>query len=187
MTVPNGGGAEPLRFDARDELFLDGQPDAMASCYRECFGTVDRAVARFLNDVDRENVVQEVFFRLVSDRALRESFRGGSFAAWLSAVARNHALDYVRRRSRQKDLDPDELAAAAQQSFERQSQARELIGKFRDEVPESWRPVFDARFVQQLTQQEAADVLGISRTTLAYREVRIRHTLNRALRRMERE
>ena len=41
--------------------------------------------------------------------------------------------------------------------------------------------VFEARFVRQLTQREAASTLGISRTTLAYQEHRIRKLLRKHL------
>jgi RNA polymerase sigma-70 factor (ECF subfamily) len=37
--------------------------------------------------------------------------------------------------------------------------------------------VFELRFLQQMTQHEAAHALGIRRTTLAYRELRIRRAL----------
>ena len=48
-------------------------------------------------------------------------------------------------------------------------------------VEPEWLPVFEARFLRQLSQEEAAKELGIRRTTLAYRELRIRHRLRRFL------
>ena len=41
--------------------------------------------------------------------------------------------------------------------------------------------MFDLCLVQQLTQREAAAALGLHRTTLAYRELRIRRALRRFL------
>jgi RNA polymerase sigma-70 factor (ECF subfamily) len=184
----SGGGAQPLQFDACGARFLEGRRDAMAECYREFVGTVDGAVARYVGGVDRETVIEEVFFRLVSEPDLRAAYGGGCFAAWLSTVARNQAIDYLRRQRHQVGVDPDTLGeAAAQESFERQTVARELIAYYRAQVPAAWQSVFDARFLAQLNQQEAADLLGISRTTLAYREMRIRRLLLNALRRMDRE
>jgi RNA polymerase sigma-70 factor (ECF subfamily) len=39
--------------------------------------------------------------------------------------------------------------------------------------------VFDARFIQQLDQPEAARLLGMHRTTLIYQEYRVRTLLKR--------
>jgi RNA polymerase sigma-70 factor (ECF subfamily) len=53
-----------------------------------------------------------------------------------------------------------------------------LIERFRRErLPPDWVGVFERRFLEQLTQHEAARALGIRRTTLAYRELRIRRAL----------
>lgn len=41
--------------------------------------------------------------------------------------------------------------------------------------------MFELRFLHQLPQRDAASRLGINRTTLAYREVRIRRLLKRFL------
>ena len=58
-----------------------------------------------------------------------------------------------------------------------------FIARFlREALPEEWGPIFQARFVEQLDQREAARRLGMHRTTLAYREVRIRKLLRAYLR-----
>ena len=41
--------------------------------------------------------------------------------------------------------------------------------------------MFEARFLQHLNQSEAAALLGMRRTTLAYRELRIRALLRKFL------
>ena len=59
------------------------------------------------------------------------------------------------------------------------AEAALLIQKFCAEVlPPKWRPVFEARFVEHLTQTEAAAALRMRRTTLVYQELRIRSLLN---------
>jgi RNA polymerase sigma-70 factor (ECF subfamily) len=157
----------------------------MAQLYVDHFSTVDRSVGRVLQGADRETIVHEVFCRLLADANLRASFRGGSIRAWISTVGRNLALDYRRRRQREQpcgsaeDVHDDAHDAASPETL---LEARELIGRFRDErLPEKWRPVFDARFVQQLHQSEAARALGIHRTTLLYQEFRIRQLLRKFL------
>lgn len=53
-----------------------------------------------------------------------------------------------------------------------------LVERFQREVlPPKYRALFDARFLRQLPQREAARELGIERSTLAYQEQRVRELL----------
>ena len=68
------------------------------------------------------------------------------------------------------------------QSWETGSEARLLIDRFKQtRLPADWLGIFELRFLQQLPQREAAAQLAIHRTTLAYRELRIRRLLRRFL------
>ena len=65
-------------------------------------------------------------------------------------------------------------------SWEDAAHARLLVDEFRRRhVPPAWQGVFELRFLQQLPQREAAARLSMSRTTLAYREIRLRRLLKR--------
>jgi RNA polymerase sigma-70 factor (ECF subfamily) len=126
---------------------------------------------------DRETVIHELFSRLLTNGDLRRAFTGGSFVAWLTTVARNQAIDYQRRRGREVPLE-DEAPATGVASWAEAAEARVLIERFRRErLPREWGGVFERRFLEQMTQHEAARALGIRRTTLAYRELRIRRAL----------
>jgi RNA polymerase sigma-70 factor (ECF subfamily) len=164
--------------------FHDGDRAVIEELYREHFETVGRAVGSLLGAADRETVIHEVFFRLLTQPALRASFRDGDPGAWLAVVARNHAIDCARRRSREVPAGSggDLGAADAGDSGEAAMQARMLIERFRREVlPPKWAGVFEARFIRQLTQQDAAAMVGVGRTTLAYQEARVRRLLRRFL------
>jgi RNA polymerase sigma-70 factor (ECF subfamily) len=163
--------------------FHEGTSAAFELCYRDHFDTVDAAVGRILRGADRETVVHDVFARLMADRGLRESFRGGSLGAWLATVARNLAIDFARRQRFESPAGALPGGAARQaddEALERGVEVRLLVERFRREcLPSRWAPVFEARFLLQLDQPEAARRLGISRTTLAYQEYRVRRLLRR--------
>ena len=163
--------------------FHRGDRATFDALYREHFATVDGAVARTLRGADRETVVHEVFYHLMTNREARQGFQGGSIAAWLTTLARNKAIDFLRRQRREEPMgtDPEEFGAAPDsERFELKAEARLLLDQFRRTiVPPKWRSVFDARFLQELDQPQAAQALGISRTTLAYREYRIRGMMKR--------
>jgi len=164
------------RFHEGDRVIIEG-------IYREHFNTVSRAVGDMASPADRETLIHEIFLRLLSQAPLRCSFQGGELAAWLSVVSRNHAIDCARRRRREV---PVTAAAATDRpsldSGEAGIEARLLIERFRQEaLPSRWAGVFDARFLRQLSQAEAAQALGLGRTTLAYQEARVRRLLRRFL------
>ncbi len=170
--------------------FHDGNRDVMEQCYRDHYRTAATAVGRILADADAETVIHEVFFRLLSDRGMRESFRGGHFTAWLARVVTNGALDYRRRYSRERSSDQDDAAAreypVTQPLQDEELGAKVLIERFRRErLPPEWDTLFVARFLRSLPQRAAAKELGIHRTTLVYREARIRALLRKFLLRTE--
>ena len=170
----------------------DGERAVVEQCYREHYGTVAAAIARILTEADTETVTHEVFYRLLSDRGLRENFHGGSFGAWIARVATNRALDYRRRYRREQSELPEGAAApvdpgAAADRADDELAARMLVDRFRREcLPPAWGAVFDARFLRHLPQRLAAKELGMHRTTLVYRESRIRALLTKFLLRAER-
>lgn len=183
MTVPEATRPAAPVDAAWLEAFHAGARSIIETCYREHFATVDRAIGEILRGADRETVVHEVFSRLIAREDLRRAFRGGSLGAWLTAVARNQAIDYRRRLAREAPLLAGETAGrAGVAGWEEAAEARILIERFRREhLPPAWEDVFELCFLRQLSQREAGAELGISRTTLAYRELRIRLRLRRFL------
>jgi RNA polymerase sigma-70 factor (ECF subfamily) len=170
------------------QAFYEGGPAAMSALYRTHFSTVKAAVAAVLPGADGETAIHEVFLRLISNEQLRRAYRTGSFSNWLFTVARHHAIDCARRRARET---PAGLTVQEHEgnfaALENELEARALIRKFRDRLPTEWLGVFDARFVDQLDQRQAARAAGVPRTTLVYREHRIRSLLRAFLLDGERE
>jgi RNA polymerase sigma-70 factor (ECF subfamily) len=154
--------------------FYRGDRSVLTASYLRHFDAVRSTVLRVLGGADADTVVHNVFFRLVSDAKLRQNFRGGNFEAWLSTVARNEALNFRRRQGRERPLT-DEPASKPAGGVEDELHAKLLVDRFRNErLPEKLRPLFDARFLRQLSQREAARELGMHRTTLVYQEQQIR-------------
>jgi RNA polymerase sigma-70 factor (ECF subfamily) len=162
--------------------FHRGDRETFETLYREYFTTVDGAVARVLAGADKETVIHDVFCQLMTRAEVRSAFRGGSFGAWLGTLARNRAVDFHRRRKLEQPMgaDPEAFGGTLEtQSFEPKAEARLVLERFSGILPEKWRRVFEKRFVEGLEQQEAANALEMSRTTLAYQEYRIRRLLRR--------
>jgi RNA polymerase sigma-70 factor (ECF subfamily) len=164
-------------------LFHAGDRAVVERCYRQHFQAVFETVSRLLPKDDAETITHEIFYNLLSDATVRERFQGGHLSAWLQRVARNRAIDYLRRRRREvPEMGEDALSDPlfSGERMQEELAAKSLVERFRREcLPPKWAPVFDARFIRQLTQREAAAELGIHRTTLVYQEHRIRTMLSR--------
>jgi RNA polymerase sigma-70 factor, ECF subfamily len=179
MPVDLDGAAAQARFHAGDREFL-------GVVYRETYDVVDAAVGRILRGADRETVVHDLFLRLLASADLRRGFSGGSLRAWLATLGRNLAVDFWRRYRRETSLDDPAAPSLVEPMSRRMEDRAELnlfIDRFRrDALPEALWPLFHARFVERLDQREAARRLGMHRTTLAYRELRVRRLLRAFLR-----
>jgi RNA polymerase sigma-70 factor, ECF subfamily len=177
------------RFNLDDESarrrFHAGDRELFGHLYRETYQAVDAAVARVLRGADRDTVVHDLYLRLLSKPELRRSFTGGSLHAWLSAMAHNLAVDFWRRHRKETSLEGDEppLVDPMVRRVEEQAELKLFIERFkRNGLPEELWPLFQARFIERLDQREAARRLGMHRTTLAYRELRVRRFLKAFLR-----
>ncbi len=165
------------RFHAGDRAVLE-------QCYRDHFVNALGAAARILSGIDAETVTHEIFYRLLSDQGTRRAFGGGNLRAWLSKIVTNAAIDHHRRRRREvagdsEDETPEEDSSGR---LEEELEAKLLIERFcRECLPDKWRGVFDARFMRQLPQRDAARELGLLRSTLAYQEQQIRGLLTEFL------
>src|SRR5262249_50571701 len=144
------------------ERFHAGERETLESCYRDAFRRVAAAAGRVLETVDAETVTHEVFYRMLSDGDFRAGFRGGNVAAWLAQVAHNAAIDAVRRRRREVDPPTDDADPAR---FDEEVEAKLLVERFvAERLPEKYRALFDARFIRQLPQRDAAKELGMQRS-----------------------
>lgn len=163
------------------DRFHAGDVGVLEAVYADCFTHVAHAIAPLLPPVDRESIIHDVFASLLERSDMRESFRGGSISAWLTQIARNRAIDLLRRRGREARVLA-ELETEAHEAIPDPSvttEARRALAAFRTVVPEAWLGVFDACFVRQLSQRDAAKELAIARTTIAYRAIQIRRRLRR--------
>ena len=163
------------------DRFHAGDPAVLEAVYADCFASVARAIAPLLDAVDRESIIHDVFASLIERTGMREQFRGGAIAAWLAQIARNRAIDLLRRRGH-KTHTLTKLGAEVTEPGPDPSvtaEARRELAAFRNQCPEAWLGVFDACFVRQLSQRDAAKELAIARTTIAYRAIQIRRKLRR--------
>jgi RNA polymerase sigma factor (sigma-70 family) len=144
---------------------------AFESLFRECAADVHGYAISLLGDrAAAEDVTALAFERLYRSRARLDRSRGTP-RGWLFSIARNAALDELRRRRRQpvpgaeQQLSSDaELDEAIEHTERRASLRAALLA-----LPLREREVVLLKFHGQLTNGELARVLGISESNAGTR------------------
>ncbi|HEY7267325.1 MAG TPA: sigma-70 family RNA polymerase sigma factor [Solirubrobacterales bacterium] len=134
-----------------------GDWDALDYLYSRHADDVLRFVQSIVrNRHDAEDVTQEVFAKLMR-KIHRYEEREVPFAAWITRVARNAALDHVRSR-RQIPVEEVRISENGQEetSFERLYAFKRALAA----LPESQRQVLILRHIGGLSPNEIADRLG---------------------------
>jgi len=160
-------GSTPLDARSFDALFRECAPDVHAYAI-SLLG--DRAAA--------EDVTALAFERLYRSRA-RLDPRRGTPRAWLFSIARNAALDELRRRRRRPQYELQEglsVAGAAGEELERIAR-RATVHAALAALPIRERELVLLKFHGQLSNSELARALGISESNAGTR-------LHRALTRL---
>jgi RNA polymerase sigma-70 factor (ECF subfamily) len=147
-----------------------GDGRAVAALYDRYNGLVFALGLRMLSDREAaEELVQEVFLRAWRQAATyRPSL--GRLSTWLLGIARNLAVDELRRRGarpQRADGDTEEQLAtlAAPRNLDPAEQAsmaarRDEIQRALDALPPAQRQVMDLAYYGGLTQSEIAARLG---------------------------
>lgn len=145
-------------------------------------------------DAEAEDALQEAYVKAFTHL---DGFRGeaGVFT-WLTRITLNEAYGRLRRRRSTVDLDQlesDEAAGALVLAFPSgrtmdnpetetaRAEARRLIERAVDGLPDDFRIVFVLRELDQLSTEETAEALDLAPNTVKTRLHRARRLLRRSL------
>jgi len=134
---------------------------AMAQLYDRYSGIVYSVALRVLNDTGAaEDVLQEVFLQLWRNPNVFDASRG-SLGAWLSVIARNRAIDALRKRK--PVIDFENVILSVECNLESEAGRKVSIEKARaalTKVPADQRKALELAFFQGLTHTEIAAKTG---------------------------
>jgi RNA polymerase sigma-70 factor (ECF subfamily) len=138
-----------------------GDEHAMAQLYDRYSPVVYSVALRVLADTGAaEDVLQEVFLQLWRNPAAFDSNRG-SLGAWLAVIARNRAIDALRKRK--PETDADEVIIAVNLDIESETERRRVLERVRGVVnalPAEQRSAVEMAFFEGLTHSEIAAKTG---------------------------
>ena len=138
-----------------------GDEQAMARLYDRYSPIIYSVALRVLGDIGAaEDVLQEVFMQLWRSPDMFDASRG-SLPGWLAVIARNRAIDSLRKRRPETDItevvvsvEPD-LAGKAEWS-----RAAEKIRGVLGGMPAPQRSALEMAFFEGLTHTEIAEKTG---------------------------
>lgn len=131
--------------------------------YRSSRDDVYAYAAGLLRDrAAAEDVTAAAFERAYRKRSRFDAGKG-SARAWLFGIARNAALDELRRRGRQAELSTDPVdAVSVPDRGDQRSELRLLLDGALSKLEARERELIALKFFAGLSNQEIARVLGIS-------------------------
>ncbi len=132
--------------------------------YRSSRDDVYAYVASLVRDAAAaEDVTATAFERAYCKRSRFDPSRGEP-RAWLFGIARNAALDELRRRGRQAELvaEPADLSSAPAHESTEASERRLALSAALDELEPRERELIALKFFAGLANTEIAAVVGVS-------------------------
>jgi RNA polymerase sigma factor (sigma-70 family) len=153
--------------EAADLAFEDLYRSSRDDMFAYAVGLLrDRAAA--------EDVTATAFERAFRKRRHFDPDRG-SARAWLFGIARNAALDELRRRRRQATLtaDPEDVDSPAQASVAEQGAKRAAIRLALARLEPAERELVALKFFAGLTNAEIAHIVGVSESNAGTRLHRV--------------
>ena len=174
---------------------------AIAAGDQEAFKTLMRRHNQMLfrtargilrDDQEAEDVVQDAY--LLAYRGMGRYRGEARLSTWLIRIVANRSLRRRQRLGRDRTFfaasdaplgdEEDDMGESAFQSPEAAAangELRRLLEARIDRLPDLYREIFVLRAVEELSNEETAEILGIPEATVRTRFFRARHLLSQAL------
>lgn len=113
---------------------------------------------------EAEDIVQEAFLKLWQKPESWNADRGAKFTTWFYRVVTNQALDYTRKKRPMASGDAMERFVDETQNQVKKMQVQqeqEILEHAIQSLPERQKTALNLCFYEELSNKEAADIMGI--------------------------
>lgn len=184
---------EPLGLDADVAQLRRGDPGALGALLERYQNRLYRYLLRFVRrPAVAEDLFQQTWLKVA--QGIRRYDPRRSFEAWLFAVARNLAIDHLRRYAPESLDEPlpsgdavHEVIAGSGPSALELVLSRERAGLLAtaiSELPAVYREVLTLRFEEEMKLEEIAELLDAPLSTV---KTRLRRSLEALRQKLEKE
>lgn len=138
-----------------------GDQNAIAEIYDRYSSVVYAVALRVLGDTGAaEDILQEVFLQLWRNPGAFDSARG-NLGAWLAVITRNRAIDALRRRRPETDIDDVIISVAPDLASDAdRSRAAEKVRGLLSSMPAPQRSALEMAYFEGLSHSEIASKTG---------------------------
>ena len=157
------------------KLFLQGEEEATAIVYKSYRALLYFIIATYVDlKDDIDDVYQNVFMKILSKR--NEVKDPSSLHSYLCAMAKNEAIDYAKKRSRELNSDLlEDMCAANEES--------QLDYFLPYDLTKEEKKIIGYRLTFGLSWQEVSELVGIPSATAKYRYAQAIDKIKRSLKR----
>jgi len=133
----------------------------MAALYDRYSSVVYAVALRVLGDTGvAEDILQEVFMQLWRNPGMFDSSRG-NLAPWLAVITRNRAIDQLRKRRPETDIEDVVVSVEPDMAGEAErSQAMEKVRGVLGNMPAPQRDALEMAYFQGLSHTEISEKTG---------------------------
>ena len=125
------------------------------------------ALTLLFDEAESKDVVSEVFASLISSKTM---MRADNAQAFLLASVRHRCLNVLQHKQVQERfarlLMEDSKTLESKDTAEEQMQMEEMMRYLQNSLPPMSLKIFRLRYLQEMTCQEVAEVLNVSRQTV---------------------
>ena len=170
-------------FDALMARLKKGDREALREIYEDCRQSVYMVILAIVSDREAAaDVTSDFFIRLLKNAG---SYRPGSgHKCWMARIARNMAVDHLRKNHREIPTDPEEMPDAAERtasSAEDEALAglsfRELLGS----LSSARQQIVAMKIAGQMSFKEIAEVMDMPLATVSWHYQQSMERLRRAV------
>ncbi|MDE7322828.1 MAG: RNA polymerase sigma factor [Lachnospiraceae bacterium] len=162
---------EEKKFGECMERMKSGDKNALHEIYEAYIGYIYSVVFQVVsNREDAEDVTSEFFIKLWR---LADTYRGGNgHKAWMATIARNMAIDLLRKMRREvptEDFSDSASESVSDECIEQEVIADVSLRQALETLRPSEREVVNLKIMGDMTFQEIADILKIPLGTITWR------------------
>ena len=137
----------------------------LAGLYGEYYDKISRYAAVHIgNRTDAEDIAGDVFLKALESLGSYKH-RGIPMQAWLFKIAHNLVVDYLRKMSKRKTVDIDNVTVRSNDSPEVIAEVNIEVERVKiamEQLTREQREVLSLRFFGELTSKETASIMGKS-------------------------
>jgi len=165
----------------------EGDQEAFSALVNKYKTKVFRLAFSLTHDQDiADDLAQEAFIRAYL--SLPKFKQKSEFGTWLYRITVNHTMDYLRKKTRRKEVPLEDFAISqgeetlTPEKDKEEEQKRTILYRSLDELPEKYRVILTLRDRQGFSYAEIAKILKVSPGTVDSRLHRAREMLRKKIR-----